>query len=87
MRYSTVSLKSISCGLTNVSCERSILDQALAFPEHAGIMSQAAALARHGAADSKEGCGTYWYADGAVYEGEYPYTPIPLNPENPENLP
>ena len=30
---------------------------------------------------------TYWYADGAVYEGEYPYTPIPLNPENPENLP
>ena len=51
MWYSTVSLKSISCGLTNVSCERSILDQALAFPDHAGFMSQAAALVRQGAAD------------------------------------
>ena len=87
MYYSTISFDSIIRTLMNLSCQRSTLDQALAFPEHAGIMSQAAALARHGAADSKEGCGTYWYADGAVYEGEYPYTPIPLNPEIPENLP
>ena len=35
----------------NLPRERSILDQALAFPEHAGIMSQATALTRHGAGD------------------------------------
>ena len=35
----------------NIFCERSILVQALAFLGHAEVMGQAAALARHGAAD------------------------------------